>query len=100
MKLKKNKKMISIINSTVKMIFYINRNSSTDLHLTQVKMVMRYLFLIEKYWASTNEKLSFLCVWLPVYTEFLNFGTLLWKVISSIIPHCFSIIVPLMQLSP
>ena len=78
-------KMISIINLTAKMIIYINRDSSTDLHLKQVKMVMRYIFLIEKYWTSTSEKLpSFLGVWHPVYTDFLNFGTLLWKVISSL----------------
>ena len=52
----------------MKMIIHTNRNSSTDLHLKQVRMVMRDLFLIEKYWSETNEKLpSFLSVWHPVY---------------------------------
>ena len=42
---------------TVKMIIYTSRKSSTDLHLKKVKMVMRDLFQIERYWAETNEKL-------------------------------------------
>ena len=42
---------------TVKMIIYTHRNGSTDLNVKPVTMAMRDLFLIEKYWAETNEKL-------------------------------------------
>ena len=55
--LKKKYKLINVTIMTVKMIIYTSRNSYTDLHLKQVKVVMRDLFLIEKYWAETNEKL-------------------------------------------
>ena len=56
------------------MIIYTNRKSSTDLQLKQVKMVMRDLFLNEKYWAATNEKLpTFPGIWHAVYAELLNF---------------------------
>ena len=70
----KKYKFINIIKLTVKII-YTNRNSSTDLHhLRQVEMVIRDLFLIVKYWAETNLKLSsFLGIWHPVYAELLNF---------------------------
>ena len=78
--------MINIIIRTVKRIIYIDRNGSTDLHLKQVKMVMRDLFLIEKYWAKTNEKL-------PSFH--------FCKAISFLpnISHCYSYILSLMQLS-
>ena len=51
-------KFIDIIVMTVKMIIYTNRNGSTDLHVKPVKMAMRDLCLIEKYWTETNEKLN------------------------------------------
>ena len=71
----KKYKLINIIKLTVKIIIYTNRNNSTDLHrLRQVEMVIRDLFLIVKYWAETNLKLSsFLSIWHPVYAELLNF---------------------------
>ena len=70
---------------TVKMIINTNRKSSTDLHLKQVEMVMRDLFLIEKYWAETNEKLpSSPGVWHAVYDELLNLESWLCKAISFI----------------
>ena len=68
---------------TVKMIIYTSKNSSTDLHLKQVKMVISDLFLIEKYWAETNEILpSFLGVWHTVYAELYNFESCLCKALS------------------
>ena len=56
-----------------KMIIYTKMNSSTDLQLQQVKILMRDLFLIERYWAKTSEKLLCL-VFGTQYTQ--NFSIL------------------------
>ena len=67
--------MINTIVMTVKMIIYSNRNSSTVLHLKEVKMVRRDIFLITKYWAEIDNLPSFLGVWHSVYTEFHRYGS-------------------------
>ena len=65
---KKKYQQINIIIMTTKMIVYSKWNSTSKLHLIQVKLVMKDLFIIEKYWAESNDKLAMvLGVWDPIW---------------------------------
>ena len=48
-------------------------HKTSRLILDQVKLVLRDLFHIEKYWAETNDKLpNFLGLWHPLYNELID----------------------------
>ena len=60
-------KLRNIIILATKMVIYSNRNKTSRLMRDQVKLVLRDLFHIEKYWAETNDKLpNFLGLWHPL----------------------------------
>ena len=66
-------KLLNIILLANKMEIYSNRNKTSRLILDQVKLVIRDLFQIEKYWAEANDKLqNFLGFWHPLYNELIN----------------------------
>ena len=56
-----------------KLVIYSNKNKRSRLILNQVKLVLKDLFNIEKYWAETTDKLQiFLGLWHPLYNELIN----------------------------
>ena len=57
-KAKKKYKLIHIIIMATKMIIHSKRKSTSKLHLKQVKLVMKDLIQIERYWAEINSKLA------------------------------------------
>ena len=71
--LRKKYKLINFIIMAAKLVIYSNRNKRSRLILDQVKLVLKDLFPIEKYWAETNDKLPiFLGLWHPLYNELIN----------------------------
>ena len=67
-------KLLNIIILATKMVSYSNGNKPSRLILDQVKLVLRHLFHIVKYWAETNDKVpNFLWLRYPgLYNELLN----------------------------
>ena len=65
--------LVNILLSTTKLMIYSNRNNAANLNIKQNKYSLKDLFLIEIYWAETNDKLPvFLGTWHPVYAELTN----------------------------
>ena len=54
---KKKLKLVDTILSTTKLIIYTNRNNVANLNIRQIIYSLKDLFLIEKYWAETNDKI-------------------------------------------
>ena len=66
----KKYELINIIIMATKMIIYLKWYSTSKIHLKMVKLVMKDIFQIEKYWAETNVELAIsVGVWNPIYVE-------------------------------
>ena len=54
---KKKLILVDTILSTTKLIIYTNRNNVANVNIRQIRYSLKDLFLIETYWAETNDKI-------------------------------------------